>query len=170
MSDAEHLPWDMRDEESPQAFEAFATYRDMGAKRGIRAVAHKLDKSVTLLGRWSSQHDWPNRARAFDQWMDQQARSAWTDEYRTMVEETNSAGRLLVTKAMQRLNGAGEKAIPHDAIRALEVAAKIQNQGMIGIKPDTQSEKDSALQVDAAALIEEMYKRAAAERDGATDG
>lgn len=162
---ADDHSWEMLPNETDNAFEAFRIYRDLGARRSIRETGKTLGKNLTTLGEWSVKYDWPNRARAYDRWMDQQATRAWADEYRTMVEETNSAGRLLVTKAMQRLDGAGTKAIPHDAIRALEVAAKIQNLGMTGIKPDTQSKQDSALQVDAAALIEEMYKRAAAERD-----
>lgn len=154
------LPWDRRDDESDPAFEAFATYRDMGAKRSIRSVARVLGKSDTLMGGWSSQHDWPNRARAYDRWMDQQATKAWSDEYRSMVEETNALGRTLTTRAMQRLHQTEGKAIPYDALRAAEVAAKIQNMGMLGIKPDTQSEQESGVMVDAAALVAEMYERA----------
>lgn len=158
-------PWERRDDESSQAWGAFETYRDLSSKRTLRAVATKLGKSETLMSRWSSDYDWPNRARLFDRWMDQQATTAWADEYRAMVQETNALGRTLVSRAMQRLGQTEGKAIPSDAIRAAEVAAKIQNMGMMGIKPETQGEKESAVMVDAAALVEEMYRRARDPRD-----
>ncbi len=40
-------PWDRQPNESPQAFEAFATYRDMAYQRSLAAVGWKLHKSKT---------------------------------------------------------------------------------------------------------------------------
>ena len=38
-------PWDRQPDESMQAFEAFATYRDMAYQRSLAAVGWKLHKS-----------------------------------------------------------------------------------------------------------------------------
>lgn len=161
MSKNDH-PWDRRDEESEEAFEAFVLYRDMGVKRSIRAVAQALGKSHQLMAVWSSPNDWPNRARAYDKWLDQQATQAWADERRAQVAKTNALSDLLIERAAQRVSGSAG-AIPHDAIRAAEVAAKIQSQAMGDVRPETQGEKESGLMIDAAELVKEMYRRAAEE-------
>ena len=56
-------PWDRQPKESPKAFEAFATYRDMAYQRSLAAVGWKLHKSKTLLERWSAAHGWVERVR-----------------------------------------------------------------------------------------------------------
>jgi len=58
--------WERQPNETSVAYEAFTVYRDMGANRGLHAVSKTLQKSVTLLGRWSSQHKWVERATAYD--------------------------------------------------------------------------------------------------------
>lgn len=58
-------PWDRRPNESRQAFQAFAVYRDLGDNRSIRAVAANLSKSASLIKRWSSQHEWVKRVDAW---------------------------------------------------------------------------------------------------------
>jgi hypothetical protein len=62
--------------ESWQAFEAFVTYRDMGANRSIRLVAQKIGKNPTLMSKWSRQHRWPERAHAYDDHIDSIKREA----------------------------------------------------------------------------------------------
>jgi hypothetical protein len=52
--------------ESAQAFAAFTVYAELGADRSLDAVARKLDKSRSLLGRWAARWDWVARARAWD--------------------------------------------------------------------------------------------------------
>jgi hypothetical protein len=55
----------MEDETDP-AFEAFATYRDLGPDRSLKAVAQELGKSASLISRWSVRHSWGSRVRAWD--------------------------------------------------------------------------------------------------------
>lgn len=73
----ERQVWERRDTETQPAFEAFAVYRDMGQGRSLRAVERELGKSGSLISRWSGQHDWVARARAFDA---EQDRVAWEAE------------------------------------------------------------------------------------------
>ena len=52
--------------ESDEAYSAFLAYRDLGADRSLDAVVQELHKSRTILGRWSSRHDWVARSTAWD--------------------------------------------------------------------------------------------------------
>ena len=46
-------PWERLEGEGVKAYEAFSVYRELGEERSIRAVAKQLNKSTTLIGRWS---------------------------------------------------------------------------------------------------------------------
>lgn len=58
--------WERLPSDTDKSYEAFCIYRDMGASRSLEKVSKKLDKSVTLLGRWSSDHNWVDRVSAYD--------------------------------------------------------------------------------------------------------
>lgn len=62
--------WMQRDNESSKAYAAFCVYRDLGPDRSLDKVVQKLAKSVQLFKRWSSQHNWVERARAWDEEQD----------------------------------------------------------------------------------------------------
>lgn len=63
-------PWEPQKGESIPAFQAFAEYRDMGEVRSLRAVAQKLDKSLTVIGRWSTRWRWLERVKDYEAYMD----------------------------------------------------------------------------------------------------
>ena len=56
--------FEKQDRESEKAFAAFSLYLSLGPQRSLAEVAHKLHKSVTMLGRWSAKFDWPARVAA----------------------------------------------------------------------------------------------------------
>jgi hypothetical protein len=68
--------WLRRPDESDSAFRAFACYRDLGARRSLRAVAQELGKSGSLISRWSAEHEWRSRVRAWDAEQDRVKREA----------------------------------------------------------------------------------------------
>lgn len=65
-------PWDQQPDESAPAFEAFRTYRDMGATRSTAKVARELGKSKALIDRWSSANSWGIRVSAYDKFLDRE--------------------------------------------------------------------------------------------------
>lgn len=67
-------PYSKKKEESPEAFEAFAMYRDMGVGRSLVSVAEKLRKSEPLIARWSRKHGWVKRVHAYDAELDRRKR------------------------------------------------------------------------------------------------
>ena len=76
MSKKQFTPWDPQAGESAQAFAAFVAYRDLGPERSIDAVVRELDKSRTLIGRWSGRWKWVKRAQAYDAHLDEIKRKA----------------------------------------------------------------------------------------------
>lgn len=79
-------PWERQKGESAQAFEAFTIYLNMGADRSVRGVAQNLSKSCTLISRWSSANHWVERVRAWDNFMQKEARKAAAAEVRAMAQ------------------------------------------------------------------------------------
>jgi hypothetical protein len=63
-------PWEKRPSETPKAFEAFGVYRDLGSGRSLIGAAKVLNKGRTIVGTWSQQHDWVQRAEEYDLWVD----------------------------------------------------------------------------------------------------
>lgn len=81
--------WDRRENESIQAYEAFCLYRDMGADRSCVKVGQKLGKSATIITRWSFQHDWVARARAYDMHLDKEAQKITEKRARDAIVKMN---------------------------------------------------------------------------------
>lgn len=65
-------PWDRQPGESPQAWEAFQKYRDLGPSRSGAKVGKELGKSQALIDRWSAENAWVLRASAWDAEQDRQ--------------------------------------------------------------------------------------------------
>lgn len=97
-------PWERQEEESSQAFEAFISYRDLGAERNLRAVTQKLHKSLTIIGRWSRDWNWVERARIWDNELDRQAKAEAAKEVRKMRERQTKTAMLMQKKAIEALD------------------------------------------------------------------
>jgi glucose-6-phosphate-specific signal transduction histidine kinase len=59
-------PWERQEKETSQAFEAFSLYLGMGAERSITKVVQKLNKSRALIGRWSTERNWQERVKEYE--------------------------------------------------------------------------------------------------------
>mgnify|MGYP000692874626 FL=1 len=96
-------PWEQPPVESAKAFEAFAIYRDMGVERSVRKVTQRLNKSLTLIGKWSSRYNWPERARAYARDLDRQAHAQAVREVRSMTNRHIRIAMQLQAKALEAL-------------------------------------------------------------------
>src|SRR5947208_896955 len=47
--------------ETPESFEAFMCYFDLGHKRSLRKLEAMLDTNISTLKHWSTQHHWRDR-------------------------------------------------------------------------------------------------------------
>jgi hypothetical protein len=96
-------PWDRQPGESPQAFAAFAVYRDMGVYRDQRAVARVVKKQRSLLGRWSITYEWVSRVSAWDAWNDAELRKLKEAERRKALDAQLKLGKQMMESAAETI-------------------------------------------------------------------
>lgn len=134
--------WERQPEETPKPFEAFCVYRDLGPGRSLAQVAEKLQKSDTLIGRWSGAYDWVKRATAWDAEQDRVARKAQLDE----IVKMRKRHARIAEKALDKVSAALEKVQEDnmsnsDIARLMDVASKLEriSRGDVG---DVVEERD----------------------------
>jgi hypothetical protein len=124
-------PWEIQQDESSKAFEAFVLYRDAGPDRRLTEVSAKLTVSRQSVGKWSKKYQWPARVAAWDAELDRQRR----DAHITTVRETSARhaqiARAMQNKAVQRLQSVdASKLTPSELIRFIEIGIKIERDAM----------------------------------------
>ena len=124
-------PWERREKESTKAYEAFCIYRDMGRERSLAKVAEKLQKSETLMGRWSREHKWVERAAKWDDEQDRIEREIAQREQAKAIKEMRKRhadlGTAMLIKAAQALKSIPIQEIkPGDISRMVDVASKLE--------------------------------------------
>jgi hypothetical protein len=75
-------PWVRQPAESSEAHSAFLAYRDAGPDRSLESVSHSLNKSCTILGRWSARHGWVERVRAWENHLNEERDRVFIQEAR----------------------------------------------------------------------------------------
>ena len=89
--------------EGVKAYEAFSVYLELGEERSIRAVAKQLNKSTTLIGRWSRAYQWVERTAAYDVDVQRKAHAQAVKKRRKMADRHISIALKLQEKALQAL-------------------------------------------------------------------
>ncbi len=103
--------WERQAGESAKAYEAFAMYRDAGPSRSITMVARELNKSRSLIARWSSAYDWVDRVEALEA-RDEMMRRAAVDEHLQRKAEDHASRRVqLVEKTLEVAELAAQQAL-----------------------------------------------------------
>lgn len=115
-------PWDRRKDESKRAFDAFVIFRD-SADRKLATVARALTPpcSVPNIARWSSRHQWQQRASDWDCHVDEEQRSEL------------ARGRVARRRRQLQLASALQSVAAH-ALR--EIQAKIEMKLPLGWAPE----------------------------------
>jgi hypothetical protein len=155
-SEADKLAWERLPEESGPAWAAFGVYRDCGPRRtrdgAYRAVvgiegASKGPRAPRAWKRWSKEHRWEDRARAYDAHLESIAATATEDEVkiaaaaRQRAIETHkikeaSLASALIDRALAVLRDPKARVTVGDAVRAAEAAVRI---GRLNLGLSTQS-------------------------------
>nr|WSZ96857.1 hypothetical protein OH820_15360 [Streptomyces sp. NBC_00857] len=148
-------PWERQSGESPQAFEAFAAYRDLGVTRSVAKVARELGKSTTLLFRWSKQYAWVMRATAYDRDQDRVFLAEQQQARRDIARRHAKLAQAFLGKAVARLQALDPRELsPAELLRYFQVAAEIERRAA-GEEPAGAVAQGSAEGADLASLSDE---------------
>lgn len=146
-------PWERQAGETVPAFEAFAKYRDLGVKRSTEKVARELGKSTTLMHRWSAQHSWVERCRAWDMEQDRLWREEQAEARRTSAKARGRIAAAMLQKVVARLQTLdADKLSPRDLEAWVRTASMVEQQAY-GVDDETD---DSVKQ--AAGVITELVR------------
>ncbi len=105
------LAWERQQEESDKAYAAFATYRDLGPERSLRAVAEAIygvraKHGKRTVEKWSSRHGWVDRVTALEARDEMLRREAVERHMRSKAHDFASRQAAL----LERMLGQAEKA------------------------------------------------------------
>lgn len=125
-------PWERQKGESEKAYEAFTTYRDMGAKRSVSAVSERLSKSRQLISRWKSTWSWDERCREWDNQLQREAKKAAAEELRKMSQRHVKIAMQLQSAAVQALAATTpEDMDPRSIVAFIKAATAIEKEGRL---------------------------------------
>lgn len=133
IAEIERQSWERAPGEGLRAFEAFCAYRDKGVNRSIRSVAQELSKSIALIGRWSTTHQWVDRVSAWDDEQDRLKRLKHAEAIEEMNERHVRIAKMLQSKAIEKLTtmtGDNNKLAPKDVQGFLALAAQLERVAM----------------------------------------
>ncbi|MET9829471.1 hypothetical protein ABZ078_09200 [Streptomyces sp. NPDC006385] len=148
-------PWERQDRESPQAFEAFSVYRDLGPARSVTRVARELDKSRALVGRWSRQFAWVMRAAAYDREQDRLFLAEQAQARRDLARRHAKLAQAVQSKAVARLQSLDPRELsPSELLRYIQVATEIERRA-VGEAPAVGAVEDRDQGMDVASLSDE---------------
>ena len=171
------LMFEQQPKESNKAFAAFAMYLSLGAERSLELVARKLNKSKTIIGRWSSRYDWPERVGGYGahlaivereatealarsksaEWLTRQQKIR--EREWAMHEKCIAAAERALTTFMER-----EKVYANlsDIARILEVASKLGRLacGMATDRTEVTGEEGGPIRIELSAALDKIYGQA----------
>lgn len=152
----EDRPWQRRPTESIQAYDAFRVYMKV---RTLEKTCKELGKSWQLISRWSSQHDWVERVKLFNDHLN----NAETDGLIHQVAESRDKNIALMDKLRGLLNDRLDTFIERKQdptvawTRAVEAMARVEaNSLMLGLK-------NQGTTTAAVTRVEELVEKLAKE-------
>lgn len=133
----EREAWARQPGETSRAYSAFCIYRDLGPReRSLREAAshyysNKTRTSIAQIGIWSGRHNWVERCRQYDEFLDEQRRQKALDAVLEMADRQAREGTALQTlgaKILASLLAKGENLTGNvlDVVRALRTGAEIE--------------------------------------------
>ncbi|MGD6751972.1 hypothetical protein [Streptomyces sp. BH105] len=147
--------WEQQPGESQRAYEAFTVYRDFGPARSVTKVARELDKSRTLVGRWSRQFAWVMRAKAYDREQDRLFLAEQAHARREIARRHAKLAQAVQSKAVARLQTLDPRELsPSELLRYVQVATEIERRA-VGEVPMAASVEERDQGADVAALSDE---------------
>ena len=155
------LPWERQNGESAQAFAAFLVYLNLGAERSHRTVSKQCGKNISLIGRWSRAYGWVERCRAWDNYLQREAKKAAVAEIRKMNQRHISMAQQIQDAVLQALIDLGSDIVtPQNFAAVVKLSTDLERQSMEAEAKETISSEELREQAEddplTAALKEDM--------------
>ncbi len=96
--------WERQPGESPKAYRAFCTYRDLGIDRTLAKAAALLGNDPKWFEQLSSRHKWVNRCKAYDQHIDHLLLTKMEQDAIKVKRASLTASMKMVALGLQRLD------------------------------------------------------------------
>lgn len=127
----ERQAWERLPDETPPAWAAFTAYLTAGTGRSVTGVGGELHKSRTLIGRWSSRHQWVRRSSAFDAHVASEYRAEIVDAQRSIAHRHLAVSQAALTKVARAVDGidAGTLTVA-ELVRLWEIAARTEREAL----------------------------------------
>jgi hypothetical protein len=122
--------WERLPNESSKAYQAFCYYRDLGTGRGLDKALTSANRKLTnhaWWGKWMSKYNWVERARAYDDYLEQEKRKEQEKAILEMVERHTKEAMALQQKALERLKSLDPNELStRDVLNYLMEAMKLE--------------------------------------------
>lgn len=145
-------PWDRRDNESDQAYDAFQRYLKLpkrgdpertkeGPRRFVSDLSRQLNKRNQTLNTWFLKHEWEERAAAYDAFMccDIQPAEAEDDD-RELAKDLRDIAKRLRDKAIESFDTLNITNV-EDAVRVLKLANECDEKARKIDKPESEGKR-----------------------------
>ena len=155
--------WQRKQGETGPAFEAFCQYRDMPymeepTGRSLAKVGQKLGKSVSLMERWSTAHDWQERCRDYDNEIQKQEFEARKLAVKKMQKEHISLAGQLADKAKAALEKMEpEEMKPRNVLDFLKLSMELERRARFELLADSEL-KDKVNQEATYSPMEQLTR------------
>jgi len=162
-------PWQRQPGETEKAYAAFVSYRNIEPPfRSITRVVSELGKSRSLIGRWSSEWNWVERAAEWDHEQEIRLLASRIEAKKRMDEEHLTIVRSARNKAVRRLRDVDLSDVPPHELRAW-LSEFMRWERLILGEPEAieerrtrveTTEKDIEQEMEELwPIIEEMYRK-----------
>lgn len=156
-------PWEQQGGESVDAFRMFCEYRDLPPHERSHATTVEITgKSISYIKKLSAEHDWVERAKAYDADRDEKARLLDLHHLKEGRKRRLADGQKLQRRAMKVIGNKNDSDITaSEAIRMFEVGSKAEMQA-VGDGPEGQKQGQAQqmnVNIDVGALVNVMKAR-----------
>lgn len=126
-------PWDMQPSETAKAYQAFQTYRDMGAGRSLEKLGQFFGKTKAAMEQWSVKHGWAERVRAFDAEAARRASEKSLNEHAEVRTRQAGLGRMMQARGAQRIGQLDPSTLEAKEARMLAVEGARMEREALGM-------------------------------------
>jgi hypothetical protein len=96
-------PWTRRPTETSRAYDAFMRFCDLGQRRTLRTLCEINRLSKSTVASWQTNHDWIDRAKAYDEWLVRESALDQVEQVKDMRRRHAVVGSAAVEKGSKRI-------------------------------------------------------------------